>query len=144
MSPRLAFILAAAIALVAIGGWISRSVWKPALDRAVAAAFDAQDDADARAREAEGNAQTTADIATWSDQRSQGRAATHALEFQNRDDPDAQTPLSADRRARLSEHDGRMCALRPEVCGHPGPGTTAPVPDPRLGSHPLSAAAPAG
>lgn len=143
MTLRLALAIAATIALVAIGGWISRSVWKPALDRAVAAAFDAQDDADARALEADGNAQTSAEIATWSDQRSQGRAATHALEFQNRDDPDAQTPLSADRRARLSEHDGRMCAIRPEVCGQPGPGAAAPIPDPGLGSPALPAAAPA-
>ncbi|WP_438852500.1 hypothetical protein [Brevundimonas nasdae] len=124
MSTRLAIVVAACLGLVLFGAWLSRGFWKPALDRAVAAAFDARDQADADQLGRAGDAQTSTNIEAWSDQRQTGRAIVADLERQTREDPDAKSPLAPDRRDRLHDADRRLCALRP---GLGGCSTAAPL-----------------
>lgn len=119
MSLRLALVIAALGAALLTGAWISRGFWQPALERAVAAAFNAQDDADARGREVEQNNITAEGTARRADQRQAARDATHQLELQQQDDPYAETPLSPSSRRRLSAHDGELCRLSPRVCQEP-------------------------
>lgn len=121
MSLRLAATIAACLALIAAGAWLSRSAWKPALDRAVAAAFNAQDQVDAGALSASADLLTDRQTEAWSDQRMAGRAVVTDLERAIREDPDASTPLAADRLDRLRDADRRLCGLRPALGGCPPP-----------------------
>lgn len=121
MSARLVAILAACLALITLGAWLTRTTWKPALDRAVAAALNAQDQADAGALSAPADRLTTRQTEAWSDQRQAGRAVVTDLERAIREEPDASTPLAADRLDRLRDADRRLCGLRPALDGCPPP-----------------------
>jgi hypothetical protein len=117
MKLQTALIIAAALALVSIGGWISRGIWKPALDRAVAAVFDARDQVDAGERVIEGDRQTAAADQARADDRQAAALATQKLETETRSDPDANATLPAGRLGRLRDHDLELCRIRPELGG---------------------------
>lgn len=128
MSARLWTAIAIVLALIAFGGWISRGFWKPALDRAVAATFDARDQSAASDQVIQENAVTDRASETRSDDRAAVAAAQHQLELETRSDPDANEPIAAGRLGGLRSHDLELCRIRPTLGGCPA---TAVV-DPRL------------
>ena len=127
MTPRLALIIGAACALLALGGWISRGLWKPPLDRAVAQTFDARDQAAASDQVIQENAVTARASETRADDRAAVVAATHQLETETRSDPDAETILPPGRLGRLRAHDRELCRIRPGLggCATAAPGPAA-------------------
>ncbi|NBW10491.1 MAG: hypothetical protein EBR82_20925 [Caulobacteraceae bacterium] len=126
MKLQTALIIAGAVALISLGGWISRGIWKPALDRAVAAAFDARDQVDAGERTIEGDRQTAAADQVRAADRQAAALATQKLETEIRSDPDVHSTLAAGRLGRLRDHDLELCRIRPELGGCAAPAADDP------------------
>jgi len=121
----LGWLVAGIALLMAIGllawGWNNLWSWLPwsgeaRLDRAEARAETAESDANARRLESEGNAAQVARTETYGDIRIRVEGVTAEAITQARSAPDATDPLSAERAARLRDHDRSLCDIAPASC----------------------------
>lgn len=117
-------ILLAIAAVLILAGWNSFARHIPftpqwSAHRAEARADYAEQDATNRGLEADGNAETLTRVETYHTRETIYRDLAHQAETEARTAPDADTPLSDERAARLRAHDLRMCSEFPAICARP-------------------------
>ena len=85
-------------------------------------------------REAVGNAEIAAATQTFHTREVVIRDLARQAETEARTAPDAETPLNADRVARIRAADNRLCIVAPSICASPDPAGSGadpvPVADP--------------